>query len=194
MPRIYKETAANVDRVEFNGKVYRRYPDSPRKHLQRYFSRSGCFLHRDVWEFHHGPIPDGCHIHHKDGNHLNNDIQNLECITRKRHEELHSAGRSKLGRSEAQIQHLAAIRQKASDWHRSEEGRRWHVEHGKSAWAARTTVALICQECGAGFESLRTSASFCSKKCQWRNWSKRNPGYDAEKRARAKARRLQHQC
>jgi hypothetical protein len=122
-------------------------------------------LHRDVWEFHHGPIPDGCHIHHKDGNHLNNDIQNLECITRERHEELHSAGRSKFGRSEAQIQHLAAIRQKASDWHRSEEGRRWHVEHGKSAWAARTTVALICQECGAGFESLRTSASFCSAKC-----------------------------
>lgn len=194
MPRVYKETAANVERFEFDGKIYRRYPDSPRRHLRRYFSRSGRFLHRDIWEFHNGPIPEGYQVHHKDGDHLNNDIRNLECITRARHEELHSAERSALGRSDAQVRHLASIREKAADWHKSEEGRRWHAEHGKASWEGRTPTALVCRECGAGFESFRPDASFCSKKCQWRNWSKRNPGHDAEKRARAKARRLQHQC
>ena len=36
------------------------------------------YLHRQVWEAHHGPIPEGWHIHHRDGNRANNAISNLE--------------------------------------------------------------------------------------------------------------------
>ena len=25
------------------------------------------YLHRHIWEAHNGPIPDGHHVHHKDG-------------------------------------------------------------------------------------------------------------------------------
>lgn len=55
-----------VEVVVFQGRKYPRYPDSPKKVHRLYFGRSGHLLHRDVWEHHHGPIPDGHHVHHID--------------------------------------------------------------------------------------------------------------------------------
>lgn len=43
------------------------------------------FLHRYIWEIERGEIPKGFEIHHKDGNKLNNIIDNLECISRGEH-------------------------------------------------------------------------------------------------------------
>ena len=45
--------------------------------------------HRIVWKRHKGPIPKGMHIHHKDDNKLNNDIDNLELIDPITHRRLH---------------------------------------------------------------------------------------------------------
>lgn len=44
-----------------------------------------CHIHRIQWEKYYGDIPDGCVIHHKDGNKLNWDIDNLELLTRADH-------------------------------------------------------------------------------------------------------------
>ena len=41
--------------------------------------------HRLVWVFHNGPIPEGYDVHHKDGNKLNNKINNLEVIKHDQH-------------------------------------------------------------------------------------------------------------
>lgn len=191
MARIYKETAENIDKVVFNGKTYRRYPDSPRKHLQRYFTRSRAFLHRDVWVFHNGPIPRGHHVHHKDGNTLNNDITNLECVSCAQHAKEHEVARREHGRSEKQQAHLAEIRKKAAPWHSTPEGLAWHAAHGKRSWEDRERVTLTCQQCGTSFESFLSDARFCGKPCQNKNWRAAHPEYDAQKRARAKARRLQ---
>jgi hypothetical protein len=48
---------------------YYRQTTNPRRHL-----------HQLVWEFHHGPIPEGHIIHHRDENKANNEPSNLECI------------------------------------------------------------------------------------------------------------------
>lgn len=45
--------------------------------------------HRRVWRENHGPIPRGYHIHHIDGNHFNNDISNLQCVTAQEHYDIH---------------------------------------------------------------------------------------------------------
>lgn len=37
-----------------------------------------------------GPIPKGYHIHHKDGDFTNNDVNNLECLQEAEHRRLHS--------------------------------------------------------------------------------------------------------
>ena len=44
-----------------------------------------CYVHRLMWEAHKGKVPEKYHINHKDGNKLNNVLDNLECITQKEH-------------------------------------------------------------------------------------------------------------
>ena len=46
-------------------------------------------IYRRLYEQAHGPIPKGYHIHHKDGNHSNNDLSNLVAITAKEHYDIH---------------------------------------------------------------------------------------------------------
>lgn len=47
-------------------------------------------MHRDVWEFYNGPIPEGWDVHHKDEKKSNNDIDNLECLPKSEHTRLYS--------------------------------------------------------------------------------------------------------
>lgn len=47
--------------------------------------------YRNIYEKHYGPIPDGYHIHHRDGNHLNNKIENLQCVSPQEHYEIHKS-------------------------------------------------------------------------------------------------------
>lgn len=59
---------------------------------------------RYVWEMHNGPIPEGMGIHHKDRDKLNDDIDNLELISKADHLQEHRrefAARSTAGRTEA---------------------------------------------------------------------------------------------
>lgn len=46
--------------------------------------------HRKVWIEHNGPIPEGYHIHHIDGNKLNNNIENLMLVDPLTHKRMHS--------------------------------------------------------------------------------------------------------
>src|ERR1700678_3259022 len=82
--------------LELDGRIYRRYPNSEQKSHQRYYTcvnDSGFrTYHRDLWEKHFGPIPEGYHIHHKDEDFFNNTIGNYECLTPKEHGERHAGG------------------------------------------------------------------------------------------------------
>ena len=55
-----------------------------------YYKHANIFMHRYVWEFYNGEIPEGYEIHHKDLNRNNNDIENLECISVSDHRKLHA--------------------------------------------------------------------------------------------------------
>ena len=46
-------------------------------------------LHRFIWQYVNGEIPDGYEIHHRDLNHDNNDISNLQLLTTEEHKQLH---------------------------------------------------------------------------------------------------------
>jgi HNH endonuclease len=45
--------------------------------------------YRKIYEDYYGKIPKGYHIHHIDGNPLNNDINNLECVSSEEHSTIH---------------------------------------------------------------------------------------------------------
>ncbi|GLI38782.1 HNH endonuclease [Geobacter hydrogenophilus] len=47
--------------------------------------------HIVTWERHHGSrVPDGCIIHHRDENRENNRVDNLLCMSRAAHTEMHA--------------------------------------------------------------------------------------------------------
>jgi HNH endonuclease len=45
--------------------------------------------HRWLWEQANGPIPEGLILHHRDGNKVNNDLSNLELMSRGKHTRHH---------------------------------------------------------------------------------------------------------
>jgi hypothetical protein len=49
-------------------------------------------IHREMWEFYNGKIPDNHDIHHKDFNKHNNVIENLELIAKDEHARRYSSG------------------------------------------------------------------------------------------------------
>ena len=65
-------------------------------------------LHRYVWGYYNGIIPENYCIHHIDFNRSNNDISNLELITREEHNKLHALD-SNLGKYNRSPEHKKAI-------------------------------------------------------------------------------------
>lgn len=137
-------------------------------------------LHRYVWEFHHGPMPKGYHIHHIDYNKSNNDISNLELMHGKRHVTLHGLERAK-EQYEKMVENLDInARPKAIEWHKSQDGRAWHKEHyERTKEKLHKTERKQCEQCGDFFEG-RPYNKFCSNKCKAK-WRRDNGLDDIEK-------------
>lgn len=94
--------------------LFKRYglATRPKRKPKAYFEFNGCkytirnigyygktegdrtLLHRDMWEFSNGKIPEGFDIHHKDGNKLNNELSNFECISKSDHKKKHQHGQN----------------------------------------------------------------------------------------------------
>lgn len=128
-------------------------------------------LHRYVWETENNvTIPKGYDIHHKDGNKLNNDISNLILLARDEHQSLHQRNLTDEQRKKRAENLLKNAIPKASKWHKSEQGREWHKQHGKEVFAKLEPIKYICTFCGAEFKTKnrysKTSNTFCSNKCK----------------------------
>ena len=140
-------------------------------------------LHRYIWEKYNGEIPKGYHIHHKDKNKFNNNIENLEMLTASEHEKLHE-----LLRSENEIivrkQNLEKYaRPKANEWHGSEDGRKWHKKQGFEVAKKLKNIKIekICKYCGKQFfDNGFNKASFCGNNCKSK-WRRKEGLDDVEK-------------
>lgn len=142
-----------------------------------YFQRNGVRLHRRVWEHFNGPIPEGFHVHHKDGDRTNNKLSNLELLQEHKHLSLHSST------PEAKANAKRAIdiaRPYAVEWHKSPEARVlcsiWAKEGAKKV----KPVTRVCQQCGVTFSTKGRHAKFCSNRCK--SAYRRKMGLDDVKR------------
>lgn len=145
-----------------------------------YFQRKGKRLHRAVWEFHNGKIPDGCDIHHMDGNRANNDISNLQMLQGEEHGRLHMSAPERIEKSRENIKRAAEA---DKSWHKTEAGQAFHSKHAKEYWQQAEPETHTCTNCGKEFQSFGRYGqgnSFCSNNCKsaWR----RKQGFDNEAR------------
>lgn len=139
-------------------------------------------LHVYVWEYFNGKVPMGCEIHHKDFDKSNNEIGNLQMLTKKEHLSLHGRSWDK-ERYKKQIKNLdEKARPKASEWHGSDSGREWHKEHyEKMKDALYQKMIFKCDNCGKEFEAIDHGVNrFCSGACS--SAYRRKQGIDNETR------------
>lgn len=123
-------------------------------------------LHRYIWEYYNGEIPEGYHIHHIDGNKANNDIDNLELIKATKHAELHGLDRYRNDKEWFDKFHSKGI-EEAKEWHKSKEGREWHKEQYEISLASREEEFFKCKYCGKEFKAINNGVNrFCSNKCK----------------------------
>lgn len=145
---------------EFNGERYYL--------CGHYFQHKGRRLHVQVWMYHNDePIPKGFHVHHKDGDRANNDINNLELVTAYMHMHRHGQDPS---REEYNKRHIEDIRDLAKEWHGSDAGRAWHSESAKKQWEVMPEKEYKCTMCGKTFMSIRnyspSDKRFCCNGCK----------------------------
>ena len=127
------------------------------------------YMHRYVWECYKGEIPKGYEIHHIDGNKANNDINNLQCVPKRKHNEIHSRNLTEADRKWRRNNVAIKARPKAIEWHKSEKGLRWHKEQVAYRKDNRTSVSSKCLQCGMEFEcynSVGHAKKFCSGACE----------------------------
>lgn len=136
-----------------------------------YFQRKGKRLHRIVWEFHNGPIPDGFDVHHSDGDKTNNDIANLQLLSECEHGHLHMSTPDRKAQSRESI---GRAREAAREWHGTSAGKVFHSQHAKDYWDHAELRTYTCTYCGKEFQTRNVYADghnrFCcnSHKTAWR--------------------------
>ena len=162
----------------YNGHKFHRYPDAKRESDRKYFKGwveidgewKKITLHRYMWLMERGPSPEGYHVHHVDGDYSNNTIDNLALLSAGEHESLHGENVSddvKAMRKKV----LEENRDKAAEWHHSEEGRKWHSQNAKKQMAGLEFKTYTCQCCGKEFRSRAPQGgTFCGNSCKskWR--------------------------
>ena len=151
-----------------------------------YFQCRGKRLHRVVWEYHNGPIPKGFHVHHKDNNRSNNQIENLELLHKSIHMSQHMEERlSTTEGMAAARQAMDEARVYASKWHKSPEGRVWHSEIKKGKKLA-LKHKRTCKYCNQIFDTALETAMYCSNNCYSKNYRKTHPEYYSKQQRAAR--------
>jgi len=117
----------------------------------------------------HGELPPKYHVHHLDEDKTNNEPDNLTCISAGDHERYH-IGKYYEAHKEEVREHLITLAIPASkEWHRSEEGHQWHIQHGIDVFGNLGTVKKTCEVCGKEYEVRKNqegTSRFCSNNCK----------------------------
>ena len=131
---------------KFNGAVYYKTKDGA-------YRRGFYSIHRDVWRYYYGEIPEGYEIHHRDLNPANNDISNLQMLTRENHLKVHN-------------KHLRLLKKCpiCSKVFRGKTDDTVYCSNKCAAFARSKQVKKICPVCGKVFFGLE-KRKYCSKGC-----------------------------
>ena len=154
-----KVEIVSQSKQRFNGNHY--WAGAPR-YYRRVFRKKSYLLHREVWKHHNGKIPPNMHIHHKDNNWHNNQIENLECLTPQDHLKIQTPEATANRRK-----HIEDIRHLAVAWHKSDEAKSVHSEIGRKSWVNREWFERDCDYCTKTYKTAFPNRSkYCHQNCK----------------------------
>lgn len=161
---------------EFNGINF--YQTTPKDYCRHSVGHTTILMHKYVWEYYNGKIPKGYEVHHIDGDRANNDISNLQLLTREEHKKLHAKQLTTEQREWRRTNLNTTARPKAVEWHKSEEGRKWHEQQVLTRKDNRTERVNICSWCGKEFTTFSNRDSqYCSGACKAAQYRMTHPTY-----------------
>lgn len=146
---------------KFNSVIYRKS-----KRNNRYITNLN--LNRAVWSFFNGEIPDGCEIHHIDENKQNDDISNLQCLTKSEHGKIHA---KKYGSVKSTKMTKFICANCGKEFENVNTGNnKFCSEKCKNVYQHNVMYQQIlkCMNCGKEFTCLKHDANirkFCSREC-----------------------------
>lgn len=138
---------------KFNGIIYAK--SKTNNHYERRSS-----IYRAVYNYYCGEIPRGYEIHHKDWNPDNNDISNLQMLTRAQHQALHHS----IGTYIAPVRNfICKVCGKKFTSHYS--GKNCFCSQKCANKFHHNVIEKECLSCGKKFTTSNPDAKFCSSKC-----------------------------
>ena len=165
--------------IEWDGKTWHKKPGGS-------YYQARILLHREIWKSALGPIPEGFHVHHRNGDIHDNRIENLELLSSSDHNRLHC--REKLAPYQAKATAAAheAARRNREERIRIRQltcvacGKKYRS--GERSPAAYCSVACMerlrsgafdgeqksCERCGAKFRATKRAQRYCSRACNQR--------------------------
>lgn len=120
-------------------------------------------MHRFVWTYFNGEIPEGCDVHHIDRNPDNNNISNLQLLTKAEHNKLHAATKKK-GKPDKKSTFTCAVCGREYEAVSRGNNTYCSAKCKKIAERERAAEIKVCEICGKEFKTS-DKARFCSKKC-----------------------------
>ncbi|MCA1806697.1 MAG: HNH endonuclease [Actinobacteria bacterium] len=117
-----------------------------------YESGAKLYRHRAVYEQHHGPIPEGYYVHHKNGVKGDDRPENLMVVTPKGHKRYHPRER---------LQRTCAVCH--GDFEGTRNAKYCPSCRSRAYEATRKLTTRRCRHCGASFTTR--SGNYCSQRC-----------------------------
>ena len=130
-------------------------------------------LHIYIYEKYNGNIPKGYEVHHIDHNKDNNEIENLQLLTKKEHNKIHYEEMTEEEKQRRRDNLNKNARPKAIEWHKSERAKEWHKKHYEEVKdKLHKKYSFECVQCGKEFESIQINSKYCSNVCKSRYYRK----------------------
>jgi hypothetical protein len=136
--------------------------------LNKYNVNGKYWLHQYKYEKEIGPIVEGHHIHHRDGNKRNNKIANLLMLSASEHSILHNHNKKERFPEwyKKQCEHLNRIRP-TYVWPKDSLKYEEHRKALKEGMQKSEYIKKNCKYCGEEYKSRKYGRHlFCSNKCK----------------------------
>lgn len=168
---IKRRRMPKTEYIDYHGRRY--FLQSTGKYFNCGYYKCEGLLHRAIWAEHHGPIPEGMDVHHRNDDWRDNRIENLELMEHAAHNRMHTQrlyDTSPAFRESALIGMRKAVEARKV-WAKTDEGKRSMAETNRKAWITKRANPSEgkCPVCGTLFPvyggHLKIS---CSRRCKSR--------------------------